>query len=299
MTSVLVTGASGFLGKHLVPRLRAEGHETTAMDRASGDISDPATWQRLASSDVVVHLAAKSFVPDSWESPGAFLRTNLSGTVEALEYCRRHRAHLVFMSSYIYGDVAQQPVTESNAIFGGGGLFLSPYFVGCVLLRRISSAGLVRAGAGSDRVVGRSREGPPATAPLEVPDDVGRLHPMPRVAVLGEEAEAPVSGGREGEERRPAPPTRGSQPDELAQCRGPEAWPRRDRADHPHGPARRHPSASTAASAFELLLLGPGEGVTPGFLGQAQDHLTQDVALNLRCARIDGAGPGVEEGHGP
>lgn len=116
MTSVLVTGASGFLGKHLVPRLRAEGHETNTMDHASGDVSDRATWQRFAPADVVVHLAAKSFVPDSWEFPSAFLRTNLSGTVEALEYCRLHRAHLVFLSSYIYGDVVRQPVSESSAL---------------------------------------------------------------------------------------------------------------------------------------------------------------------------------------
>lgn len=125
MTRVLVTGASGFLGKHLVPRLRAEGHETTTLDHASGDVSDPATWNRLAPADVVVHLAAKSFVPDSWESPGAFLRTNLSGTVEALEYCRRHRAHLVFLSSYIYGGVVQQPISESSALVASNPYALS------------------------------------------------------------------------------------------------------------------------------------------------------------------------------
>jgi nucleoside-diphosphate-sugar epimerase len=116
MSRVLVTGASGFIGTHLVPRLRAEGHEAFAMCRASGDISEPATWKRFPAADVVVHLAARSYVPNSWDAPAAFLRTNLSGTVEALEYCRAHGAHLVFPSSYMYGDAARQPIPESSPL---------------------------------------------------------------------------------------------------------------------------------------------------------------------------------------
>lgn len=116
MTRVLVTGASGFIGGHVVARLRADGYETIAVDRTWGDISVAATWRGFPPADAVVHLAARSFVPDSWESPAGFLRTNLSGTVEALEYCRTHGAHLVFLSSYMYGDAVRQPVHESSAL---------------------------------------------------------------------------------------------------------------------------------------------------------------------------------------
>jgi nucleoside-diphosphate-sugar epimerase len=116
MSRVLVTGPTGFIGKHLVPRLRAEGHEIVEAGRTAGDTADQATWKRLPPADVVVHLAAKSFVPESWDAPGLFVRTNLLGTVEALEYCRAHGARLVFPSSYLYGDVVRQPIAETTTL---------------------------------------------------------------------------------------------------------------------------------------------------------------------------------------
>ena len=116
MSRVLVTGASGFIGTHVSPRLRAAGHEVFEVRRADGDIAERATWDGCPAADVVVHLAASSFVPDSWASPALFLRTNVIGTVGALEYCRAHRARLVFPSSYIYGDAAELPVPESATL---------------------------------------------------------------------------------------------------------------------------------------------------------------------------------------
>ena len=116
MSSVLVTGASGFIGKHVVARLHAEGHDVIARSHGAGDIADRTTWRSFPRADVVVHLAAKSFVPESWEAPGLFMRTNLGGAVEALDYCRAHGAQLVFPSSYMYGDAARQPISEDTPL---------------------------------------------------------------------------------------------------------------------------------------------------------------------------------------
>ena len=116
MSRVLVTGATGFIARHLVPRLTTVGLEIVEAGRGSGDTAEKATWSRFPACEVVVHLAAKSFVPESWETPGVFVRTNALGTVEALEYCRVHAARLVYLSSYMYGDVAQQPIPENTAL---------------------------------------------------------------------------------------------------------------------------------------------------------------------------------------
>src|SRR5215213_4842199 len=104
MSKVLVTGATGFIGRHLAAGLRAAGRDVFEVNHSAGDLAEPAAWIGLPDADAVVHLAAKTFVPQSWAAPALFMRTNLLGTLAALEYCRARGARLVFPSSYMYGE---------------------------------------------------------------------------------------------------------------------------------------------------------------------------------------------------
>ena len=113
MASILVTGSKGFIGSHLVPKLRAEGHDVIAVDQEHGDAALPDTWASFPDAEIVVHLAALSFVPSSWEEPARFLGTNVQGTVGALEFCRKRNARLIVLSSYLYGHPETLPVAET------------------------------------------------------------------------------------------------------------------------------------------------------------------------------------------
>ncbi len=112
--TVLVTGATGFIGRALLARLRAEGRDVLAIGSAQGDIGDPATLRALGRNQVghVVHLAGRTYVPESWGDPRGFLETNVRGTLNVLEFCRDAGASLTFLSAYLYGVPGRLPIAE-------------------------------------------------------------------------------------------------------------------------------------------------------------------------------------------
>jgi nucleoside-diphosphate-sugar epimerase len=116
MTRILVTGATGFIGGNLVPRLRAAGHDIIAANSQSGDIAAQSTWAKFPPVEVVVHLAGKSFVPASWADSESFIKCNLMGTVSALNYCKANKARLIFLSSYLYGNPRTIPISETACL---------------------------------------------------------------------------------------------------------------------------------------------------------------------------------------
>jgi len=112
--AVLVTGANGFIGRHLVRTLRAAGHLVFTHSSSDGHIANC----RLNFEGVghVFHLAARTFVPDSWSEPLGFYEVNLLGTVNVLEFCRTCGASLTLMSSYVYGRPVHLPISENELL---------------------------------------------------------------------------------------------------------------------------------------------------------------------------------------
>jgi UDP-glucuronate 4-epimerase len=136
---VLVTGAAGFIGYHTAEKLLARGYEVLGVDnlnpyydvalkrarlaRLEGrsqfrflqlDLADSAAVAALFAAEQfprVVHLAAQAGVRHSLKEPHAYVRSNITGTLNVLEGCRHHGAgHLVYAStSSVYGANTHMP----------------------------------------------------------------------------------------------------------------------------------------------------------------------------------------------
>ena len=112
---IAVTGSTGFVGSHLTKRLKALCHDVIDIDIKKGiDITDRKQLESLEPFDILFHLAAKSYVPDSYKDPWSFFCVNIIGTLNALELCRSHKARMVFISSYLYGSPQYLPIGENH-----------------------------------------------------------------------------------------------------------------------------------------------------------------------------------------
>jgi nucleoside-diphosphate-sugar epimerase len=111
--TVLVTGASGFLGQRLVDRLRELGRTVLAPGRADGFdiVSDDLD---LAGAEHVFHLAARTSVPAAWNDPVGFHLANAHGTMRLLEACRRAGCGMTYVSGFVYGRPEHLPIAESD-----------------------------------------------------------------------------------------------------------------------------------------------------------------------------------------
>lgn len=113
MSKILLTGSTGFVGKNLLPKLINLGYDVIQLSSKDGDIAKEETWINLPQTEIVIHLASKTSVPESWTKSYDYINCNLMGTVNALNYCKQHNSKLIFISSYLYGNPDQLPINEN------------------------------------------------------------------------------------------------------------------------------------------------------------------------------------------
>jgi GDP-4-dehydro-6-deoxy-D-mannose reductase len=120
---VLVTGAQGFVGRHLVPLLIDRGWEVTATDRDL-DVTDRIAVEAKLTQlkpQAVVHLAAQSSVAASHEDPDLTLRVNYLGALSVLrgaQHCGSRPRVLLIGSADQYGTthLGSEPFTEASPL---------------------------------------------------------------------------------------------------------------------------------------------------------------------------------------
>jgi NAD dependent epimerase/dehydratase len=142
--TILVTGADGFIGSHLVEHLVRQGVKVRAfslynsfgswgwLDRLpedvqnqfevfTGDIRDPnGVLTAMRGVDIVLHLAALIAIPYSYHSPDTYIDTNIKGTLNVLQAARQLDVSRVVhtSTSEVYGSAQFVPITEEHPLVG-------------------------------------------------------------------------------------------------------------------------------------------------------------------------------------
>ncbi len=144
MTKILVTGADGFIGSHLVEMLVRQGDEVKAFclynsfnswgwlehvaddvagqfEVFSGDVRDPnGVRTAVKGCDTIMHLAALIAIPYSYHSPDSYLDTNIRGTLNILQAARDLGVSKIVhtSTSEVYGTAQFVPITEAHPLQG-------------------------------------------------------------------------------------------------------------------------------------------------------------------------------------
>ncbi len=118
MKKILITGGSGFIGRHITRYLKECGYEVFTPSSRELNVAKQEDWEYWKGESVghVLHLAGKTFIPDSWENPEQFFKINGIGTLNAVSFCKAQKVGMTYISAYIYGQSKQNPISETEAV---------------------------------------------------------------------------------------------------------------------------------------------------------------------------------------
>lgn len=141
---ILVTGSEGFIGSHLTEKLVESGAEVTALvqynsfnswgwldtinfgikkdiEIFTGDIREYDNIKKAVKGrEIVFHLAALIAIPYSYQSPAAYVRTNVEGTLNVMQACLDYGVGKVVhtSTSEVYGSARYAPIDENHPLQG-------------------------------------------------------------------------------------------------------------------------------------------------------------------------------------
>lgn len=113
MRKILITGARGFVGVALSKLLRSKSFEITDVNNTL-NLCEWESVKNIPKQEIIIHLASKSFVPDSFKEPLRFYNNNIVSTLNILEKARIDGSKVIFFSTYVYGNPLYLPIDESH-----------------------------------------------------------------------------------------------------------------------------------------------------------------------------------------
>ncbi len=116
---IMVTGAQGFIGTHLIKALRRdESLKIIPVDHKLGhELLSKESLDSLPNADVIIHLAAKMSVTSAWDDPYPVYNMNINATLNMLEFARKRGVQkFIYPSSYVYGAPQYLPVDEKHPV---------------------------------------------------------------------------------------------------------------------------------------------------------------------------------------
>lgn len=194
---VLVTGAGGFIGSHLVQRLVQEGARVRAMihynsrshwglledlpkqvldevEIIAGDVQDPFSVQKaVGGCDTVFHLASLIAIPYSYVAPQSYVMTNVLGTLNVMQACLAAGVRRVVhtSTSETYGTALYVPIDEKHPLQGQ-----SPYSASKIGADKIAESYYLSFGLPVVIIRPFNTYGPRQSARAVIPTIISQVH---------------------------------------------------------------------------------------------------------------------------